>query len=129
MILGSPQCECKCECIHCAAMLITRSVLLWISQNTSDLRSFGVTRSRYIHSFTNISKYSRMSISPQKRSGNDVREIHSTNHGTPIALGVTCVVRDVLTFESLDLVALGLDFANWGRLEERDRRRRWRTRA
>ena len=66
-------------------------------------------------------------ISPQKRSGNDIREIHSTNHGTPIALGVTCVACDVLTFESLDLVALGLDFANWGQLEERDRRRRWRT--
>ena len=56
--------------------------------------------------------------------GNDVRAKHPTNHGTPIALGVTCVTREFLL---LDLVALvlneigsriGLDIANW--LEEKD---------
>jgi hypothetical protein len=66
--------------------------------------------------------YSTIGPAKVEVGGNDVRAKHPTNHGTPIALGVTCVTREVLTLVALVLneigSRIGLDFANW--LEERD---------
>jgi hypothetical protein len=60
--------------------------------------------------------------------GNDVRESHITNYGTPIALGVTCLARDVLTFEAT-LSRLGWTLPTGDDFKEKDQCRRWRTRA